>query len=807
MRSRARPVPRSGGQREGGPRQVEPDGESTIVVTQSQGVQIGHGNRQKNVFIRAIVRDRDGDPRAIADQLAVAVRAQWQVETARRRLNDPYALPVAWRPAEPDLFVGWPSIVRLASSGGGWPPADPTAWLAGPDELAGSDTLLDVFLRIPTRRLVVLGAPGSGKTILLVRLILDLLSRRQAGEPVPVLLSVTSWNPAAQSLLSWMEQELCLTNPALAARMPDDRSMTRARALIRAGLILPLLDGLDEMSEGVGPEAITEINDALQAGAGVVIASRTDQFRRATGVHGGVEVRLAGAAAIELNALAPQAVAQYLEDSAGGVTSAARWQAVREALVEQPGAPVTRALSTPLMAALARTLYNPRRDETAAGVTGPAELLSRDRFPSSASIEAHLFDGFIPAAYRPPTGATARERKFLSGAQRTLAMLARDLEGRQGGKSDLAWWDLRGLAPRWTAGLFVGALAGGFTVFAVPWRGWGIGIIVAVLTGLLLRSRLSFGWSGLAAGLSGGILGGESAALIAYAVFGPGPDRTHIAAFVAGGVSAAIAVAPLGRFLLGIPGGFLGSLAIAVYERAGLFDEIRAAVGDGSYVINALAMSLPPMLSATVLRRRLPARGLRWSVAGCAAGIVAGLAFGAALFVQSGPRLGIAACVLGLIAGGVGGGLYEAATPTDLTKAVSPTAVLARDRVTFFASIAIVLPVAACAGVTSALSPPDPFNGSRHGVVYGIGVGLALFVAIGLAYAFYQASWGGFMLSCGWLWARGKAPLRIMRILEDAHVTRGVLRQSGAVYQFRHVEIQRRLAGRGSRPSRPTTDR
>jgi hypothetical protein len=174
-------------------------------------------------------------------------------------------------------------------------------------------------------------------------------------------------------------------------------------------------------------------------------------------------------------------------------------------------------------------------------------------------------------------------------------------------------------------------------------------------------------------------------------------------------------------------------------ERAGLFDEVRAAIGDGSYLINALAVSLPAILSATVLRRRLPARGLRRSVAGCAAGIVAGLAFGAAIFAQSGLRLGIAACILGLIAGGVGGGLYEAATATDLTKAVSPTAVLARDRVTFFASIAIVLPVAACAGVTSALSAPDPFNGSRHGVAYGIGVGVALFVAIGLAYAFYQA--------------------------------------------------------------------
>jgi hypothetical protein len=34
-----------------------------------------------------------------------------------------------------------------------------------------------------------------------------------------------------------------------------------------------------------------------------------------------------------------------------------------------------------------------------------------------------------------------------------------------------------------------------------------------------------------------------------------------------------------------------------------------------------------------------------------------------------------------------------------------------------------------------------------------------------------------------------------MGFLADAH-QRGVLRQAGAVYQFRHIELQRRLANR-----------
>jgi hypothetical protein len=46
-----------------------------------------------------------------------------------------------------------------------------------------------------------------------------------------------------------------------------------------------------------------------------------------------------------------------------------------------------------------------------------------------------------------------------------------------------------------------------------------------------------------------------------------------------------------------------------------------------------------------------------------------------------------------------------------------------------------------------------------------------------------------------WLALRGRLPWRLMRFLADAHVHRGVLRQAGAFYQFRHAELQRHLAG------------
>jgi hypothetical protein len=50
---------------------------------------------------------------------------------------------------------------------------------------------------------------------------------------------------------------------------------------------------------------------------------------------------------------------------------------------------------------------------------------------------------------------------------------------------------------------------------------------------------------------------------------------------------------------------------------------------------------------------------------------------------------------------------------------------------------------------------------------------------------------------------RRKTPHRLIAFLEDSHA-RGVLRQVGPVYQFRHIELQRRLASKATEKSSPT---
>jgi hypothetical protein len=73
--------------------------------------------------------------------------------------------------------------------------------------------------------------------------------------------------------------------------------------------------------------------------------------------------------------------------------------------------------------------------------------------------------------------------------------------------------------------------------------------------------------------------------------------------------------------------------------------------------------------------------------------------------------------------------------------------------------------------------------------------GLAIGVGFSLVVGGFGSQWPGWLIARGWLTLRGRLPWSLMSFLADAH-QRGVLRQVGAAYQFRHTDLQRRLATR-----------
>jgi NACHT domain len=629
------------------------------------------------------------DLEAVAGQLAVAVRNQWEDEAAVRRVNDPYPLPVAWRAAGDDLGEPWPLLHDLARAWPGGPPGDPAGWPQDASGLGGQDAEIgEVFSdRVPTRRLVILGEPGSGKSVLLIGLLQDLLERRTDSEPVPVLFTLASWNPD-QPLKAWLADQLRRTYPGLVGPAPAAPTAAApvdwAQALLDARLILPLLDGFDELPVAVHPAALDSLNRALPTRQPLILASRAAQYRNAL-THPAT-VRLNGAAAIRLLPLTPDAAAAYLRRDAGGphVPAASRWDTVTTHL--GTGSPVGQALSTPLGLFLARTIYNPRPGTPLIPTaTSPDELCDTTIFPDRTVIDTHLFNAYIPAAYTPhhphPPRWTTEQ------ATRTFAFLARFLENQRDGSPDLAWWHLPQAIPPRTRYLVAG-LTGGFA------------------DGLV--ARLAFG---LAYGLMGGLAGG-----------------------LAGG--------GIGVRALPIPGfQFRWGLRMLV-------------LGVGVGLAGGAALGLGVGLGVEL-------------VGGFADGLTIGLTIGPALGLTFGLTIGLTAELT--------------AAEADLTSTTGPGALLSLDRRTFLAS-----------GLTHGLAS-GLIVGLPNVLAFGLTFGLAFGLVYGLAFGLAHTAWANFALARAYLAVRGKVPQNLMAFLEDAH-GRGVLRQIGPVYQFRHIDLQRHLA-------------
>ena len=348
--------------------------------------------------------------------------------------------------------------MRLATSGAGWPPPPTRSWADGPNELAvQGNELVEVLERVPTRRLIVLGAPGAGKTTLMIRLVLDLLARRKAGDPVPVMVALASWDPVGQDLRTWLTARLTVDYPALAAAAPTTSgARTRAEALLTSGLILPILDGLDEIPGSLRSEALARINDSLRPGEAVVATSRTAEFKRAVRSPDGSRVTLRGAAGIELCPLDIDAAGAYLRASEAATADRARWDNFLDAL--DPQTPLARVLSNPQMLALANVIYNPRPGEHQGIPPDPTRLFD---LADQTAIERYLVDAFIPSAYRDQWS-----RWSARNAQRWFVFMASQLQRL--GTTDLAWWQVPAALRRQRPMLaLVGGVIAGILLFAV----------------------------------------------------------------------------------------------------------------------------------------------------------------------------------------------------------------------------------------------------------------------------------------------------------------------------------------------------
>jgi hypothetical protein len=711
----------------------------------------------------------------LADRLAKAVSQQWRQEAAERMLLMPAPIPVGWSLSALEVSgpleaaLGDPEMAPL------FPPLPGHSRLTEEQLQAGGGRreLFAVYAGIASGRVVVLGAPGAGKTGSAVLLMLDALEHREGLEdsqrarvPVPVLMTAYGWDPVTCPVRDWLVDQLVTSYPQLFAHRGG---RDEADALVAAGAIALVLDGLDEMDIARHRAALRALSEAPFR---MVVLTRSKEMAEAAGA-----AWLVGALALQLREVTGPEGAEYLHRASTGPPPL-KWTELLTHLRENPDSVLTRRLSTPLALTLIRDTYGPGDDLN--------DLLTTRR-STTEDLERDLIARVLPAAYTHRPGRPA-PRYSQAQAEQVLAFLARQMMNQDDIRI-LAWWQI----PRW-----------------VP------------ATPRILASML-------ATGLLGGILGGLAfvLCLLAFALvilllkvlaFSPGVGQsleTALGAELLAGLAFGFGIGvPLGigfgrddrdpkrvrnwrdinwRSVLttGLVYGLVYGLFVLVIDRnpipnplsnllLGLVIGLSGWRGEGQSSSQQLVTSRRrDRLFGLALGLVAGLVAVHWSHLGLASGFAVGLAVGLAVLIvfRLVSRLASRA-VAGLAVGSADG------EPSPQ----GPRETWGHDRA-FRLRVGLVLGLGVGLGV---------------GLVEGFGVGVGLrfgltnflFAALSVALVYGITSSVTWSTTLAWRQLRRThhvPPVALMPFLEDAR-NRGVLRTVGAVYQFRHATLQDKLA-------------
>ncbi|WP_327278167.1 NACHT domain-containing protein [Streptomyces sp. NBC_01224] len=286
------------------------------------------------------------------------------------------------------------------------------------------DGLVADYQALRPRRLVVTGQPGAGKSVLARSFVAELNKTRADGDPVPVLIALGDWE-REESFRDWVVRHLV---------RDYGRSWKRAGQLVDAGLVLPVIDGLDEMDRAEVPLAESRAQGALDAladyqeglePAPLVLTCRTDLYDalEASGRP------MLDTARVEIDPVSAEAAAGFLSRRAGAAYRQAAWAPILDELRARPQGLLASSLSTPWRLVLVATAYEQAND--------PSELLTCTTREEVGDV---LHGHFIQSSVRAVAGT--RSRCAPEDVHAWLGTLACGLQARGSGRTDLVLSEL-----------------------------------------------------------------------------------------------------------------------------------------------------------------------------------------------------------------------------------------------------------------------------------------------------------------------------------------------------------------------------
>jgi transcriptional regulator with XRE-family HTH domain len=655
------------------------------------------------------------------------------------------------------------------------------------------------------RRCLLLGAPGAGKTTVLLELASDLLD----GPRVPVVLPLSLWSDRHDGLLAWVVSEMVEHYKVNAESVP--------RWLADESVVL-LLDGLDEIRPEWRAGCVRAINE-FRTGSRtwLVVTSRTEDYLD-------LPVRLELGGAVTVMPLAEWQVKDRLrgQELAG----------LHAAVVADPV--LAELLTSPLMLSVAIVAF--QGDDRAAGpvtreqifdayldrmITGDRTLrgpgtAATDPRPHLVSLarlmnrrgETIFYPDWFTPAWLPNDAGSRLSRRAVALTCGLVAGIvlgvAYALHALLGGTDPTDSTTLA-VSPLFGALVAVFVCAGATTALAVVGRaGWlRIPLCVAMFVvasgmihGVIIWRDTGFDFStGLAAGLEHGVLFGAigvaavlfALALAHYLLKLGATWRDRVARAMFTGLSIAPSL------------GLANAIAYGVthHARLGVTHAVLFGLGQGLSIGLTVGLAIGLAFTLVDLDRDQPAAKWRWSTRRIGAASFAAVVYlatwllvTAGVQVIVGPAIG---AVFGLLVGLIfwltfilGYGLVADRTEPPPAPAHALSASLrAAVRPTLVTAVVSVLVVALAAG----LAGVDTMTAVRQNVTTPVVLAATLtfwFTGGGVWLAHHTARFVA--------WRAGLLPWDLLGFLAHAEERR-LLHRGGGGYRFLHLTLQEHIAG------------